>query len=255
MEKKTDRPAWPLLVLSAVCLVAGWLIFAPLLFFWFAFLLRAYDILKVRNDWRHVYSGVITYFIVTISLLKILDGSFSVITAMHATLLSVPFVMHYHTDGYIVPRFSRIHIVFFWFALQYIFMHVLPSPFLFFIADAPSIPASWVSWNIKTGFLGISLWIFIVNGLIYRNFPPRSIRNWIYLTIAVLIFAVPVIISREMANSPLTAQDMLLLYQGAYQEHPGYNYSDFGEIIARTAAWISVLVIIFTLVKIKTRKH
>lgn len=255
MENPTNRPAWPLLLLSAICLVAGWLFFAPLLFIWFTFLLRAYDLLKFQNEWKKFYVSIVTYILISISVIKIVDGSFAIVTVVHALILSVPFILHFHTEGRIVPRFSRVHIVIFWFALQYVSLHLFTSPSLFFLADSPSLPDSWVHWNTKTGFLGASLWIFIVNGLFYSSFPLRSVANWVYLGLAVISIVIPIILSHNMENPPLTAQDMLLLYQGTYQERPNYDYSDFGEIIARTSAWISVLVLIFTLVKIKTRKN
>jgi hypothetical protein len=55
-----------------------------------------------------------------------------------------------------------------------------------------------------------------------------------------------------MHSNALILKDMIDLYTGA--EVNNREYTSIGELIPRTAVWISVLIIIFTFVKAKTTK-
>lgn len=252
MEKKNNPLPWLLLLLSLFCLIAGWLLLAPLLFFWLALLLKTYDLSKPQKiTWWKLAGIVLAYMLAGTGIVKLIQAPFTIITVFQAVLLSGSFILYHFIDNSLPDRFPKFHLVLFWFAGQYICLSVFPSPALFFIADAPSMPVSWVTWNTKTGFLGGSLWIFITNLLIYKSFPARKPANWLFIALAALSAVAPVLISFRTSAAALKATDMLLLYQGGSAQN---DYAKFGEVIARTAAWISILIIIFTLVKLKTQK-
>lgn len=252
MEKKNNWSPWHFLILSFLSLLAGWLFIAPLLVVWFALLIRAYDSFKIKKEVPHKFSlAVLLYIFLGILSGKFIQSSISVITLVHSVILALAFIIYSYTDHFLSYRFNALNIVIFWLGLQYVSLKLFPSDGLFFLAAAPSIPSAWVSWNIKTGFLGVSFWVFVINLFVYKSFFSVGRTNWLFVIFTILIIIAPVLISLKLNYSPLTAQDML----NAYRQHKGpASYSEYGEWIARTAAWISVLVVIFTLVKLKTQK-
>lgn len=55
-----------------------------------------------------------------------------------------------------------------------------------------------------------------------------------------------------MTDTGLNSLDVIDLYKYNASRHD--EYSRVGELVSRTAAWISVLIVIFTLVKKKVQK-
>lgn len=55
-----------------------------------------------------------------------------------------------------------------------------------------------------------------------------------------------------MTDTGLNSQDVINLYKYNASRHD--EYSRVGELVPRTAVWISVLIVIFTLLKRKHKK-
>lgn len=252
MERKINIHPVLVALLALGCLIAGWKFLTPLLFVWFAFLLMLYDILKDSNLSFGKFSiFTIAFMAIGIGAVKLLDTSYSRITLLQSIALAVPFILYYSIESFLPGKIGKFSIVLFWFSVQYLFVKLFPSSCLFITADAPSIPSEWVRWNIKTGFLGGSLWFLAANFFIYRTFSAPPGANRAALALAVLSIGVPAYISSIMTATSLQMDDLINLYR--YNEG-SFPYLTSGEVIPRTASWISILIIIFTLVKIKTQK-
>ena len=72
------------------------------------------------------------------------------------------------------------------------------------------------------------------------------------IIVALLVIICPVIYSLSSSNAPLSKIDVLNFYSGK-GEYPS-AYSEHGELISRTGAWVSLLILIFTLTKGMTKK-
>ena len=71
-------------------------------------------------------------------------------------------------------------------------------------------------------------------------------------SVALLVMMCPIVYSLNSSHAPLSKLDVLNLYsgKGEYQS----AYSEHGELISRTGAWVSLLILIFTLTKGMTKK-
>jgi hypothetical protein len=110
---------------------------------------------------------------------------------------------------------------------------------------------TWTRWNIHTGYLGSSLWILSTNLIFYQAiFKSDKVKKWT-LVIAILFIVLPILYSLYLSNPTVNKTDMIILYANKGLEN---TYSRNGELISRTGAWVSVLIIIFTIVKSKTKR-
>jgi hypothetical protein len=71
--------------------------------------------------------------------------------------------------------------------------------------------------------------------------------------LAILMIATPIMISYQIEPKGISREEMLTLYSLDTMES-GDLYTKRGELIARTAAWISVLIVLLSVVKNQTRK-
>jgi len=121
-----------------------------------------------------------------------------------------------------------------------------------FLADVLASKSIWTRWNTYTGYTGASLWILLTNLLFYQVFFKTQKINWFLLTLAVMMILVPIIYSLNISANALARDDVVSLYSNAGTHHS--NYSQRGELISRTGAWVSVLIIIFTILKGQIKK-
>ncbi|GAB1445229.1 MAG: hypothetical protein KF860_03915 [Cyclobacteriaceae bacterium] len=148
---------------------------------------------------------------------------------------------------------SIITLPLFWLAVEYTLLKWSPFP-VNFLADLFILKPEWTAWNSSTGYLGASLWVLICNILLYLGVLTEKKVNWVFIGLFILSAAGPILYSYYAADiaQVVSREEMMLLYSS----HPSANnnYGLKGELIPRTAAWISVLIILFTLVKRKTTK-
>jgi hypothetical protein len=118
----------------------------------------------------------------------------------------------------------------------------------FFLADVFQDHLTWVRWNISTGYVGASLWILLINLLIYEAVNGPRV-NYLLLVLAAMSTILPIIYSINLPQNAVTKTDVIAFYSGN-----GTANSYYGELISRTGAWVSILIIIFTLIRVKTKK-
>jgi uncharacterized membrane protein len=162
---------------------------------------------------------------------------------LFATFISV----QQHTQN----RLNKFTLVIVFMALEYLLVKLLIKMNPVFLADILRQKPEWTRWNIFTGYLGTSLWIMGTNLLFYQAvFKSKRVNVFLSLLTAACI-VVPILYSLNLENDAVTKGELFYLYSG----NPAANvYTQQGELISRTAAWVSVLIIIFTLVRIKTKK-
>jgi glucan phosphoethanolaminetransferase (alkaline phosphatase superfamily) len=125
---------------------------------------------------------------------------------------------------------------------------------LYFLADALILRSDWWRWNTDWGYLGISLWILIVNLFFFLALLKSTSINWFWVILAIALVAGPIIYSTYYLDNPgINREHMIALYQGDSGTF-SKNYNDRGELIPRSAAWVSVLIVLLALVKNKVKK-
>ncbi len=137
-------------------------------------------------------------------------------------------------------------------AIEYLILKFALTPQRIFVADFMEAKPTWTRWNIYTGYLGSSLWILTTNLIFYQSiFKSDKIKKWT-LVIAILFVVLPIVYSLYLSNPAINKTDMIMLYTNEGIEN---LYSRNGELISRTGAWVSVLIVIFTIVKSKTKRN
>lgn len=121
-----------------------------------------------------------------------------------------------------------------------------------FLADVRASKPMWTRWNSYTGYTGASLWILLTNLLFYQVFFKAQKINWFLLTLGMMMILAPIIYSLNISAHALKKADVVSLYSMPGTHHS--SYSQRGELISRTGAWVSVLIIIFTLLKGQIKK-
>jgi hypothetical protein len=246
------------LILCGLCIVfasAGWLMrmfpvfifvgIAPL----FALTDRAAEV-KDQSAWNFVELILLalTLMIFAAHFFQLEEILFAVLQAI---ILSLAFAGYTFGRIHLGIHLSKLVLIFYWLAAEYIFVKVAPARFIF-LADVIALKQDWYRWTFHTGYLGSSFWILMCNLLIYSAVLKSRAINWFYFSLFVISIAVPLWYSFQSDTSPVTRFQMIDLYSGGTQG--SYPYHSNGEYIPRTAAWISLLIVLFTLVKSKTRR-
>mgnify|MGYP003492590757 CR=1 FL=1 len=149
-------------------------------------------------------------------------------------------------------RLNKFTLVIVIMAAEYLLVKLMIHTNPVFLADILGNRPDWTRWNISTGYLGTSLWIMATNLLFYQAIL-QSKQISIFLSLLGLVCIVlPIVYSLNLENNAVTKEELLQLYSGT--PGPDNRYALHGELISRTGAWVSVLIIIFTLVRIKTKK-
>jgi apolipoprotein N-acyltransferase len=257
MAKENNGPLSPLIlfVIACVLLTGGWLMksFPVFLFAGFAPLIAITDHVKKEDLFWDSFEWILIALTLSFFAAHFFDFSFFVNALIQAIVFTVGFVCFSYARQNLGDRLGKLPIIFFWLALEYVFLKIhWPSDSLF-LADAFALKTSWLQWTIHTGYLGASFWILLCNLILYYSvFKNRKI-NWLALTIFFVCLTGPIILSFVKGGALITREDMFALY---YQENPQVPlvYMARGEFIPRTAAWISVLILLFAVVKNKTKK-
>lgn len=179
---------------------------------------------------------------------------FSVVgLALCFTLPFILFVLSRIGGGPLTVNFL---IVIYWLAVEYLLLklltalHLDPGTMPVFIADLMMTRPEWLKWNLHAGYLAVSAWILISNWLGYLLISKPF--RWIILILLFVVIASPIIYSLLADTSGITRSDVISLYTTGLQSDSAY--SQYGEWIGRTSAWVSVLVLLFSMIRYKTKK-
>jgi len=259
MAKKnntTHISVWILFAAATLLLSAGWLMksFPVLIFIGIAPLFAISDIAKDKETpWNHL-ELILLSLAVSLFCASFLDTSQLIVVLAQAIVLTLAFAGYAFSYQSLGSRLGKFTIIFFWLGLEYLMLKIHWRSDVYFLADSLELQSSWWKWNAEIGYLGISIWVLVVNLIFYLAFLKSSAINWYLVVLAVLLVAGPVVYSIVYLNEPgLNREQMTALYSDG-TEAISKNYKDRGELIARTAAWVSVLVILLAFVKNKIKK-
>ncbi|MEM9297891.1 MAG: hypothetical protein AAF149_16985 [Bacteroidota bacterium] len=146
----------------------------------------------------------------------------------------------------------------FWLGFDYLILKSLPTAsnaFLSTFFDGYKI----VGWSRKTGYFGITAWIIIANILFYyvflwRDAIMRSKMRWLSLMYSMLLIIIPVAISLFIVPelTPVTLAELNTVYV-ENSSLADLNYTENGEWLGRTAAWVSVMILVYAIIKGKIK--
>jgi len=167
-------------------------------------------------------------------------------------LYTLTFVGHAWVRRVLGIRSGKITLLIFWLAAEYIVLKVAPNEGLF-LADSLQGKTDWLRWNIHTGYLGTSMWILLINWCGYQALLHTKGIQWVWAISGILLLVGPVVYAFTLKDSPITREVMINFYANKASD-ADVIYLARGELVVRTAAWLSALILLFTFVRQQTRK-
>jgi hypothetical protein len=177
------------------------------------------------------------------------DATFVITILFLAILFTLPFIGFAFAHENLGPRTGKFIVIILWLGLEYVLVKLQWPRHVFHLADSLQAWPAWVRWNTTTGYLGASAWILLTNWLVYAAVLRQGIR-WPLVILALTIWIGPMIYSYTLPAQTITRHTMLELYNNKVVSSG--NYAATGELVARTSAWVSILVLVFAGVKSRT---
>ena len=197
-------------------------------------------------------------FIFGISLYVAFDFDLKYIFSIVALagLYALPFVLFLFSRKGGGPLTGYFLILIYWLAAEYLLLKLLvllniyPTTVPLFGADMLAARPEWFRWNAQAGYLAVSAWILASNWFGYRLITkPFNIFNFLIFLVAVVG---PIGISYLVPSESITRENVFELYRSVSVTETS-GYAMYGEWIGRTCAWVSVLVLLFSFVRLKTK--
>lgn len=232
-------------LLSVILLIVAWVIpnypftifvaFAPLFY-----------LIKDGSYQRGIF--IVITLVITLIIVGGIENGYELILPF---LISLAFIMYSFTHQVLKSRIDLFVIVIFILGFEYVLIkfggHLNPV----FVAD--NVPPEWSSWNLKTGYLGASAWILITNVIFcYILLTQEKTKRIVLVLVFLAIVIIPILFATSMNEQVVTRNDMFALYTREGILAP--VYAKHGEVVARTCAWVSVLLLVFAVIKSKVKK-
>lgn len=166
-----------------------------------------------------------------------------------AIVFTLPFIGFAFVHEHLGERTGKFIVIFIWLGLEYILVKLQWPAKTFFLADSLASWPTGFKWNTETGYLGASAWILTANWIIYAG-TIRNGLNWPLIILGLAIIGGPIVYSLTLETKPILRETMMELYRKDSVAQSGYAAQ--GELVARTCAWISALVLVFAGVKSRT---
>jgi len=257
MAKKSNllQNPWVLFAIATLLLSAGWLMktFPILIFVGFAPLFAITDQAKDHKSPWNRFELILLSLSVSLFAAQLFNTQQLVFVLAQAILFTLTFVGYSFAYQSLGSRIGKFTIIFFWLGTEYILLKLPWSAQTLFLADALQLQSPWLTWSYHVGYLGASLWVLVVNLMFYLAFFQKKEFNGYYMAAGIALVVVPILFSYQSATLAISRNDMIALYTNRASE-VSETYVKQGELIARTATWISVLILLLSLVKNQTRK-
>lgn len=254
MPKKPDHSPLLLLAASAILLCAGWLM-APFPFLIFLGLAPLF----VLSDRTETDSPLLERMELVLLALGCSWVTYAVIreeSIVGAIVASIVFTLAFVAHAWVWQslgiRTGKLTLILFWLAIEYVVLKLTPETGIF-LADALRLQGVWTRWTIHTGYLGGSLWILLVNWCWYQAFLQAKSIQWSWFAVGILLLFGPAWYSYVLTESPISRQVMNNAY-GNQATQVDVAYLAHGELVVRTAAWLSTLILLFAFVKSQIKK-
>lgn len=258
MAKKNNRilNVWLLLTIAVLLLTAAWLMksFPILIFAALAPLFAITDQAREHNSPWNRFELILISLTIGLLAAHAFNFSFTIAILLQAILFTLTFVGYVFAYKNLGARLGKFTIIFFWLGLEYLLLKLPWNNKLVYLADVLLLKPDWYSWTSYTGYLGVTLWILLANLLFYMSLFRASGFNAYFFVGGLLLVVVPIVYSLQVEGSMITYSHMMQLYGFATKGSLPEKYSQQGEFIARTAAWVSVLIILLSFVKNYIRK-
>lgn len=167
-------------------------------------------------------------------------------------LFTLSFVGHAWVRRVLGVRSGKITLILFWLAAEYLVLKIAPQRGVF-LADALAQLGGWMRWNSHTGYLGATLWILVINWCAYLAVLQSNGLRWPWAILGFGLLAGPILYATSLTNSPISRELMINLYANKVSD-ADVIYLARGELVVRTATWLSALILLFTFVRQQTRK-
>lgn len=242
-----------LAVISAVLLTAALLMksFPVLIFVAIAPLFAITDHTNENNFWNKI-ELIAAAFAVALVAWSQLDESLVMTVVLEPIVLALVFLAFTYSKRGLGSRLGMLTLILFWLAMEYLKAKFFVNKPVFYLASVLDLKPGWLRWTKSTGYLGASLWILMANWFVYLGLFRNGLRIS-YLLVFLVVILGPIFYSYTLQTDYAMHARMYQLYMG----HPSTQadgYSERGEWIARTAAWISVLIFLSAFVKDNIRK-
>lgn len=252
-KNKAVLNPWSLFALSVLLLSGGWLMkpFPVLIFVGIAPLFAIMDYSKdSKNPWNR-FELILLALSISLFSAKFFDFHSIIFVLIQAIIFTLAFIGYSFAYQNLGSRLGKFTVIFFWLGLEFIILNLPWYNQSVFLADSLSLVPNWIHWTYHTGYLGASLWILSVNLVFYLSFFQKGILNPYLFILAILLIAIPIGLSYKMEDLGVNRAQMISLYSN---ESNILHAKSVGELVARTASWISVLIVLLTFVKNKTKK-
>lgn len=171
---------------------------------------------------------------------------------IYSVAITFSFIIYSFTNKYAKNRLGFFTILIYWLAIEFLMYYAHPQFSRFMLATAFNEHPEYVSWNVHTGFMGVSLWILLANiTLFYALFKDQAMSkgkiNPVALIITITIIALPALFN----NDTTAILHLDLLNEGT---NASKQISGNGEYIGKTAVWVSILLILYSFVKKEVNK-
>jgi apolipoprotein N-acyltransferase len=199
------------------------------------------------------------YFITTVSLIGLLSEMILFRFELNTPVLLYIFLVSGLFSFYAIAqmltqnKLNKFALVILFMAMEYLLLALLIQTDPVFLADILSHKSNWTRWNNVTGYLGATLWIMSTNLIFYLALFKSKEANMFLTFLGVLCIVLPILYSLNLDVTAVTKEEVINFYRGNPAKADN-AYTLQGELISRTGAWVSILIIIFTLVRIKTKK-
>jgi hypothetical protein len=249
LQKIKSSPA-SLLMITAILLFLAVLVHELFIFIAIAPLFALLDIrIEVKSIYA-VFSGLLPLAAITFLMREISPATG---IAFFAIIVMAAFYFYQLMQQLTQNRLNKFSLVILLIGIEYLLLKLSLGSWITFFADAIQENTDWIRWNIYTGYLGSSAWILLVNLLFYQALFKKDRISWFLFVLALLTVLLPVLYSFDLTNNALTKLQVIRFYRGD-EDGLTFPYLSYGELISRTGAWLSILIIIFTLVRAKTKK-
>ena len=259
MAKKNNTPSqnvWILFATSTLLLSAGWLMksFPVFVFAGLAPLFAISDQAKDKESpWNHL-ELILLSLTISFFCARIFDTAQIIPILAQSILFALAFAGYTFSYQSLGSRLGKFTILFFWLALEYLMLKLPWRQDSIFLADALLLKTSWWKWNTSLGYLGVSLWVLVVNLFVYLGFYKYSTINWYLIAFSILLIACPLIYSVYFLDTPGINREQMISVYGTGELTVSENYKNRAEFIVRTATWVAVLILLLAIVKNKTHK-
>ncbi|MDZ7649306.1 MAG: hypothetical protein U5K54_20275 [Cytophagales bacterium] len=202
-----------------------------------------------KNPWNR-FELILLALTISLFAASFFDFQIIIIVLVQAIVLTLTFVGYSFAYQNLGSKLGKFTVIFFWLGIEFTFLNLPWREQTIFLADSLSLVPDWIRWTNHSGYLGVSLWILSVNLVFYLSFFHIGTFNLYLFILAILLIGIPIVLSYQLDTLGVNRAQMI-----SFSNESNILQEKFtSELVARTAAWVSVLIILLAFVKNQTKK-